>query len=241
MKKKQTIVTTSWDDGHPLDLKLSSMLQSQKIPGTFYIPLKNQEFPTINDNEIRLLSNFFEIGAHTFNHVELPNLSESKILDELQSSKLKLEEITHDDITSFCYPRGKHSLAVRDLVKKSGYNFARTTELFETKIIDPFLCGTTLQCVNRSFASKIKQLMISHNTKLKLKLMSGTVYKNWNVIAKKTFDYVVENGGIWHLWGHSWEIDANNDWENLRDVLEYVRINGLKNNVEFLNNNQIST
>ncbi len=102
MKKKRTIVTTSWDDGHPLDLKLSSILQSQKIPGTFYIPLKNQEFSTINDNEIRLLSKNFEIGSHTFNHVELPNFSESKILDELQSSKSKLEEIINDDITSFC-------------------------------------------------------------------------------------------------------------------------------------------
>lgn len=33
--KKQIIVTTSWDDGHKLDLKLAKLLEKHEIRGTF--------------------------------------------------------------------------------------------------------------------------------------------------------------------------------------------------------------
>jgi len=36
------------------------------------------------------------------------------------------------------------------------------------------------------------------------------------------FDKVMEDGGIFHLWGHSWEVDGHGDWEKLEDVLRYI-------------------
>ena len=34
------IVTTSWDDGDPSDLRVAELLAARKLPGTFYIPVK---------------------------------------------------------------------------------------------------------------------------------------------------------------------------------------------------------
>ena len=54
-----SIITTSWDDGHPLDSHLMDILSKNKIPGTFYIPLTNQENPVMEIELIKKLSNSF--------------------------------------------------------------------------------------------------------------------------------------------------------------------------------------
>ena len=30
------------------------------------------------------------------------------------------------------------------------------------------------------------------------------------------FDRVIKEGGVYHIWGHGWEIDDHNDWERWR-------------------------
>ena len=41
---KFVLVTTSWDDGHILDIKLASLLRLYNLKGTFYIAPYNKEF-----------------------------------------------------------------------------------------------------------------------------------------------------------------------------------------------------
>jgi hypothetical protein len=45
---------------------------------------------------------------------------------------------------------------------------------------------------------------------------------NWLELGKRLFDYVLQNGGVWHLYGHSWEIDELGLWEELRKILDYI-------------------
>ena len=54
---------------------------------------------------------------------------------------------------------------------------------------------------------------------LKLPLTS---YFSWVALAKATFDHVRQSGGIWHLWGHSWEIEKYGMWNDLEEVLSYI-------------------
>src|SRR3989344_6448243 len=73
---KKVIVTTSWDDGHKLDLKVASILKKYSIKGTFYICPEDRELrksELLSDREIVMLSKDFEIGAHTMTHLLLPN------------------------------------------------------------------------------------------------------------------------------------------------------------------------
>jgi hypothetical protein len=46
--------------------------------------------------------------------------------------------------------------------------------------------------------------------------------RNWVELAKILFDSVLRSGGMWHLYGHSWEIEEFQLWDSLREVLDYV-------------------
>ena len=37
--KPSTCITTSWDDGHPLDLRVAELLAKYGLQGTFYVPM----------------------------------------------------------------------------------------------------------------------------------------------------------------------------------------------------------
>ena len=116
----KTIITTSWDDGHPLDEKLSSLLLEHRIPGTFYIPVSNPKMPLMTNEEIKNLVTKFEIGGHTLTHKVLPSLSEEEMKEEIMKGKEELEK-TCDVIISFAYPKGRYNQKVIGIVKKAGF------------------------------------------------------------------------------------------------------------------------
>jgi hypothetical protein len=68
-------------------------------------------------------------------------------------------------------------------------------------------------------------------------LKKNLFFKSWDRIAIETLNFVAENGGIWHLWGHSWEVDENNDWERLERV--FRRVSALSNRVIRMDNSQL--
>ena len=61
-------------------------------------------------------------------------------------------------------------------------------------------------------------------------------YLEWDVLARDMFDRVMNRGGIYHLWGHSWEIDEHNDWERLADVFRYI---SAKPKVKYVTNGEL--
>jgi hypothetical protein len=58
---------------------------------------------------------------------------------------------------------------------------------------------------------------------LQVLLPQMTRLGNWVELGKRLFDSVLQNGGIWHLWGHSWEIEELGLWKDLEEMLDYVR------------------
>jgi peptidoglycan-N-acetylglucosamine deacetylase len=236
---KNAIITTSWDDGHPLDFRLMKLLKNNKIPGTFYIPLNNQENPVMDKESIKELSKNFEIGGHTLNHKILTQLNDEEIHYEISKGKEELEKIC-GEIHSFAYPRGQYNKKIMSEVSNVGFQGARTAELFHTKINDLFEYHPTIQAVNRTILSKGKQLIKSDSQSMMLYLLKhGIVKNNWYQIAKNSLDYVLKHGGIWHLWGHSWEINHYNDWNLLNSILQYAYTRGVEYNAEFLTNKEI--
>ena len=239
---KKLFIRTSWDDGNPLDKKLVKLLMKYKIEATFYVPLQNKKNQVLEESEIKEISRNFEIGGHTYNHSILTELSDEEIEFELSKSKESLEKITGKEIISFCYPKGQYNKKIMKKVEQTGYKGGRTAEIFRINFDNPYELNTTVQAVDRILASKGKGFLKTSNLGLAKKLLSGgNLFKNWNLIAKKTLDYVLENGGVWHLWGHSWEIERNNDWEKLEDLLQLVHEKGRTNNASFVTNGEIFT
>ena len=60
----------------------------------------------------------------------------------------------------------------------------------------------------------------------------------WDALAKAMFDCVVKKGGVFHIWGHSWEIDERHDWERLENVFRYISANP---KVNYVTNGELET
>src|SRR5215831_17665643 len=103
------LITTSWDDGHPLDFKLAELLDKYNLKGTFYIPRKNKEHEVVTEYEVQLLSKSFEIGGHTLSHLRLVNLTYQQQQSEIQGCYAWLNDILSAVPKSFCFPGGMHN------------------------------------------------------------------------------------------------------------------------------------
>src|ERR1700686_406272 len=104
---KTTIVTTSWDDGHPCDLRLAEALAKSGLPATFYVPLFGEcGKPVLESAALRgFLNQGFEIGAHTVTHQMLPKLDNTGLSREVGGSKQLMEDQLGEEVRMFCYPR----------------------------------------------------------------------------------------------------------------------------------------
>ncbi|MGK9086270.1 polysaccharide deacetylase family protein [Brucella intermedia] len=69
-----------------------------------------------------------EIGAHTVDHVNLTDFGPDEAFDQVYRSRMHLEEISKERVTSFSYPYGGVSAAVRNVVARAGFKRAVTLE-----------------------------------------------------------------------------------------------------------------
>ena len=222
----KAIITTSWDDGHPLDLKLAKLLKRYNIPATFYISIENRVRETLTPDQIKEIAKDFDIGGHTYSHVNLTELPKEEAYEEIKKGKEYLEEIIGREIQSFCYPWGAYNKEVITMVKKAGFEGARTVKLLEIKVKSRFEMGTTIHVGEGGyshFRNFFKRSKVLSNIRMPVYLLTrNLLFKDWFETAVDSMDFVVKKGGVFHLWGHSWEVDRNNDWEKLKLILEHI-------------------
>ena len=227
---KNIIFTTSWDDGHSNDIKLAKILDNYGIKGTFYIPIVSIGKWLSKEILIEISRNH-EIGCHTITHCSLTEVTIKKAKEEIKKSKDQLENILNKKINCFCYPKGKYNEKIKDIVKNCGFICARTIERFNFNIPnDLFEMGTTIQTLNFK-RDILKVLKITKSPIISINSL------NWLYLAKFMFDRMLVTGGVYHLWGHSWNIERRNFWEKLENFLDYV---AHRKNVKYLTNGELA-
>ncbi len=218
-------VTTSWDDGDRADLKVAELLRSRGIGGTFYVPIKPYRERPLEPAELRALSSEgFEIGAHGYSHKLLWGLPAEELAGEVGPCKPILEDILGTQVRMFCYPCGRYDSNVVRTLKEAGYCGARTVRMLATRPdFNPFEMPTTVQIFPHPRSDYLRNVARAWKLEgLQVYLVHRTRLGDWLELGKRLFDSVLQNGGIWHLYGHSWEIDALNLWDGLRKMLDYV-------------------
>jgi len=218
-------ITTSWDDGHPLDLRLAELLSDNDLPATFYIPRQSQR-ETLSAEQIRELSMRFEIGAHTMNHVYLDSCPPELARQEIFDSKKWVEDVTGKPCTMFCPPAGKFSRLHLKMIEEAGFVGARTVELFST---DPprqsgalRVMPTSIQAHSHATSGYLRNIARRRAlANLWLYIRFGRS-NDWSADARKLVDHCSQSGGVFHLWGHSWEIDHHEQWQRLENVFRYL-------------------
>jgi peptidoglycan-N-acetylglucosamine deacetylase len=219
------LVTTSWDDGDRADLKVAELLRSRGIGGTFYVPITPYRERPLEHAELRTLaSEGFEIGAHGFTHKLLWGLPAEEVAKEVGPCKLILEGILGTRVRMFCYPCGRYDSNVVRALKEAGYCGARTVRMLATRPdFNPFEMPTTVQIFPHRESAYLRNVARARKLEgLQAYLVHRTRLGDWLELAKGLFDSVLQKGGIWHLYGHSWEINALNLWDGLRKILDHV-------------------
>jgi peptidoglycan/xylan/chitin deacetylase (PgdA/CDA1 family) len=224
-KKSATmkIITTSWDDGHELDFKIAGLLDKYNLQGTFYIPKNNGAQSIISESQMRQLAKSFEIGGHTLNHVRLYTKNEQILEQEIHGSYNWLANVLGERPFSFCFPGGVYNSTSLQAVFKHGYKLARTTELLSTALphANRPLC-TTLQLYRHSNATYAKHLAKRFKWQ---RLAAKLLYSNTADLLRLTnfyIDKIEAEGGCFHLWGHSWEIEEFGLWNKLEEVFKLL-------------------
>ena len=200
-------IISSWDDGRREDIRLAKLLEKYEIPGIFFIP---SGITDLSNDEIKKLSERFEIGGHTITHpFDMKLLTYQQQKDEILGDKETLEGIIGKEIEWFCYPKGKYNNITIEVVKDAGYKYARTTKVFSIRQpIDNYRVESTVHVFNGR------------------KEYRG---KTWLQVALEQYLLAKENeNSYYHIWGHSWEIERDDLWEELEYL--FKKIYGDKNN-----------
>lgn len=220
------IVTTSWDDGDPRDLKVAELLRVRRLGGTFYIPILGYNgLPTLGPAGLRALnSEGFEVGAHGLSHHTLPKFRGKELAREVNLPKKRLEDLLGRDVSMFAYPKGRYNATVIRELKRAGYAGARTTEMLGYRLnFRPFEMSTTIHAFPHGQSSYVKNFTRAFHFGRGLEWIARfRQAENWVDLGKRFFDLVLKNGGVWHLYGHSWAIDNENLWDQLKELLDYV-------------------
>lgn len=241
MKSRTAFITTSWDDGHPKDLRLAELLDKYGIPGTFYIPLRNDR-AVLASNQIQEISASFEIGGHTLSHCDLTKVTDKEAEEEIANCKGIIEDITSRRCLSFCFPLGHFRRRHVRMALRAGYEIARTVELLS--IAAPRMC-----CGLPLVPTSIQARAAEGSTYVRNALKRGRIgnlirYINapkadWAITAEALLNEVVSRGGVFHLWGHSWEIEEERQWDSLERVL--AKMAGVKGMAQFVTNSALAS
>jgi hypothetical protein len=234
---KIPIITTSWDDGHPLDERLAELLCKYGIQGTFYIPQINAEHEVMNAGQIVSLSQNFEIGGHTIQHVRINNSSDELFEKEILGSYTWLTHILGQPPISFCFPGGKYTTKAIDFCREIGFEVVRSTELLNLNNESDFgLMPTTIQLYPHSRFTYVKHLCKRFKFSSLIQYIELGSKKDLNKLIDVYVNELIQNGGCLHLWGHSWEIEQFELWTLLDEILK--QLSGIQE-VKYLPNKEV--
>lgn len=220
---RRVYITTSWDDGHPCDLRVAELLRKHGLCGTFYVPRAFDDQPVVCPRAYDKFGTEIEVGAHTLNHVMLTREDRDTTQKEITGSKVWLEDTTGIECTMFCPPWGKFNATHLTQCAKAGFAGVRSVEAWSTQ--EPKRVGrvavlpTTVQALSvpkRNHARNLaKRLSVSGLLNWARFGRGGT----WEVVTDRILSHVSSHGGVLHLWGHSWEVDDHGQWDALERVL----------------------
>lgn len=220
-----TYITTSWDDGHPLDFRVAELLAKYGLNGTFYVP-KCAERETMTTAQVRELGLNFELGAHTLHHVVLTRAVDEQAQREIANSKSWIENSGGRLCLMFAPPRGRYSNRHLKMMRDAGYVGMRSAELASLDRPRPrpgmLVMPTSVQTYPHGLSA--------HTRNAVKRAAFGNLWRfvvhghstDWTELAKSLLDRALHYGGVFHLWGHSWELQQTGHWRHLDEVLRML-------------------
>ncbi len=178
------------------------------------------------DAQVRQIAQDFDIGAHTVDHVDLTSLNDHQSDTQMVDSKNWVESIIGRDCALFCAPRGRFERRHLALARDAGFVGFRTTELLSTRL--PIMeCGvnvipTTIQVYPHPTGTYVKNAIKRRSVAGLMRIARERTHRDWMSLTRELAIQTVRDGGVFHLWGHSWEIAALDLWDELEDTVRFL-------------------
>ncbi|GHV89210.1 polysaccharide deacetylase [Spirochaetia bacterium] len=204
---KLKALTLSYDDGVEQDRKLVEILNRYHIKAAFNLNSgiqsgagafikKDLVVRRMNVKGLPDLYTGHEIAVHSLTHPHLENLDEDTIQNELEQDKINLERVFGAPVRGMAYPFGTYNELVIKTAKRCGIQYARgvnSTHSFDMP--DNLL---------------ILQPTCHHNDAALMDL------------AEKFLNLKPDTPQLFYLWGHSYEFEADHNWNILEDFCRLV-------------------
>ena len=208
---KKKAITFSYDDGVTQDVRLIEILNKYGLKATFNI---NSELLGKDGHLIRegkwvshkkiapeMVASVYknhEVAVHTLTHPRLTELSDEKIIHEVEEDRKNLSNLVGYEVVGMAYPCGEvnNDDRVANVIKaNTGVKYSRTITLENT------------------FA-KQKNIYRFNPTAFHLDFEEN--YKLCEEFFKP------ETEGVFYIWGHSYEFDINDTWEEFEKFCKYI-------------------
>jgi peptidoglycan/xylan/chitin deacetylase (PgdA/CDA1 family) len=216
---KYKTFTVSFDDGVTQDLRLLELLDRYGVKGTFNLNsglmgvddsldlgLGNLvSFNRIDADKISHCYNNHEVGAHTLRHLNLKGLPSRVQMHEIIRDIQQLEQLTGKSVTGLAYPYGSYNETTIELLRLAGIRYARTIQSSQGFGLpeNPLMLHPTCHYMDPDLVRLTDDFL---NKK-----------EPWEVIYN-----LVRPMKIFHVWGHSYEMDAYNNWDTMETLLKTV-------------------
>lgn len=195
-------VTFSFDDGVRQDLRLMEMFRKYGIKATFNLNsgLSGKEHDweyrgihvsRLSPEEIRENYGGFEIAVHTVHHPDLTVLSAEGVIQEVFQDRQALEALAGYPVRGMAYPYGTCSEDLTGLLRSLGICYSRTVKSTHAYGFpeDYLAWHPTCHYMEQDAPKLADQFLTMDSDRLSL----------------------------FYLWGHSYELDGNDNWELMEE------------------------
>ena len=201
-------VTLSYDDGVEQDVRLMEILDKHGVKctfnlnsgcwapeGTVYAPgTIHRRMPKSRVEKVYRNPNH-EVAAHCLTHASLTELSPAEVAWEVLEDRRNLEAMFGGLVRGLAYPFGTYSDQVVDALKATGAAYARTVVS-----TNDFSIPTDWLRLHPTCHHNAPNLM--------------------NLCDRFLQDSVPFGSKLFYLWGHSYEFEADNNWQVIEDFCE---------------------
>lgn len=217
-------LTLSYDDGVEQDIRLMDILDKNGIRCTFNLNSGcyaaegtvypagtiHRRMPKSQVTELYRNPNH-EVAVHCLTHASLVELPKDHMVVELMEDKKNLEQQFGGIITGMAYPFGTYNDDVVDVLKTCGFRFARTVNATGGFDVPQDWLRLPATC--------------HHDDPRLMDLAEAFVN------LKPSFD-----NKVFYLWGHSYEFEANNNWDRIETFAAKV---GGKDDIWYCTNSEL--
>jgi len=207
---KNKALTLSYDDGVEQDIRLIDIMKKNGLKGTFNINSGeySEEGTVFEPGHIHrrmtkaaaqklYAESGMEIAVHGLTHPFLEQLPENICTYEILQDRINLEKEYGGIVRGMAYPFGTYSDSVVEIAKKCGIVYVRTVHETEKFDIPEDWMRLASTC--------------HHNNPRLMELAKEFVEKAGQRAP-----------ALFYLWGHSYEFEANDNWNVIEEFAEYI-------------------